>query len=80
VPHDELVARTVELAQAIAEQDREMVRVLRRDWNASSGLAVEDARRVHSAHASEVASGGSTAAALASRGDAVMARSRGQRP
>jgi enoyl-CoA hydratase len=79
VPHDELVPRAVELAQAIAEQDREMVRLLRRDWNASSGLPVEEARRVHSAHASEAASEASTAAALASRGDAVMARSRRQR-
>jgi enoyl-CoA hydratase len=38
VPHDQLLGRAMELARAIAEQDRAMVRALRRDWDASMGV------------------------------------------
>ena len=52
VAHEELVPFAMELAAAIAEQDRNMVATMRRDWDDSSGDAhragPEDPRRARS--------------------------------
>jgi enoyl-CoA hydratase len=47
VPHDELLAVAVGLAAAIAEQDPAMIATMRRDWDATGALPIEDARRRH---------------------------------
>jgi enoyl-CoA hydratase len=78
VAHDELLAFTLGLARAIAEQDPTMVRALRRDWDETGGLPLANARRVHIDHATR-ASGHASASGLASRRDAVLERSRLQR-
>jgi enoyl-CoA hydratase len=79
VPHDELLPRALELARAIADQDRHMVATARQDWNATTGVPLADARRIHQQHAER---GGFTSAdgsGIASRRDAVLARARAQR-
>ncbi|MEX1006367.1 MAG: enoyl-CoA hydratase [Acidimicrobiia bacterium] len=78
VPHDELVPYALELARAIAEQDREMVARMRRDWDASTGVPIEEARRIHAEHQR----GGSLSTSesdIAQYREAVLARSREQR-
>src|SRR5579859_608931 len=45
VPHEELLPFTMRLAASIAEADRDMVAVMREDWDATSGIPVRDARR-----------------------------------
>jgi enoyl-CoA hydratase len=80
VPHAELIPLAVELASAIAEQDRGMVATMRRDWDANVGTTVEEARRIHEAHGRDAGyREGNTAAGIASRRDAVLTRSRAQR-
>ena len=78
VPHDELRPLALELAAAIAEQDRAMVTTMRRDWDASSGAPIDQARQIHEAHAR---AGGfrSSAAGIAARREAILERSRRQR-
>jgi len=78
VPHDELVSRALELAHAIAEQDREMVARMRHDWDASMGVPVEEARRIHAEH-SRGGSRSSSQSDIAQYREAVLARSREQR-
>jgi hypothetical protein len=68
------------LAAAIAESDRDMVRAMREDWDATSGLPVRDARRLHVQHANDAGyAGQATADGIAARRDAVLDRSRAQR-
>jgi enoyl-CoA hydratase len=80
VPHEELLPFTLKLAAAIAESDREMVATMREDWDATSGLPIRDARRLHveTAHTAGYA-GRATADGIAARRDAVLGRSRSQR-
>jgi enoyl-CoA hydratase len=78
VPHDELLPFTLGLARAIAEQDRSMVAMMRDDWNATTGVTIEESRRIHAEFQSRSASNRS-GADIASRRDAVIARSREQR-
>ncbi|HEY2331740.1 MAG TPA: enoyl-CoA hydratase [Acidimicrobiales bacterium] len=78
VPHDELLPFALDLARAVAEQDRSMVAALRRDWDETGGLPLAEARRVHIEHASH-ASSGARADDLASHREAVLARSKSQR-
>jgi enoyl-CoA hydratase len=79
VPHEELLPLARALAHAIAEQDGAMVARMRRDWDASSGLPVAEAHRVHWEFAREAASPSSTQADLAARREEVIERSRAQR-
>jgi enoyl-CoA hydratase len=79
VSHDELRAFAVGLAQAIAEQDRTMVRALRHDWNATDRLPVADAHRIHREHAERGGFTGVTGQEIAARRDAVVSRARQQR-
>ena len=80
VPHGELIPFALGLAGAIAEGDRAMVMAMRRDWDASGGTPIEEARRIHEEHGRR---GGfreqATAAGIASRRDAVLQRSHAQR-
>ena len=46
VPHDQLLEVAAAKARAIAEQPRDMVATLRKDWTATDGLPLTDARRV----------------------------------
>jgi enoyl-CoA hydratase len=78
VPHDELLPFTLGLARAIAEQDRQMVRTLRRDWDESGELPLAAARRIHTQHAGG-ASGSARADDLTSHRAAILERSRSQR-
>ncbi len=77
VPHDELIPRALALAGAIAEQDPDLVRLLREDWRASSGATYEEAHQIHRSLARR-STGGRTAAGLAARRDAVIDRAHGQ--
>jgi len=78
VAHEDLLPRALRLAAAIAEQDRRMVAVARRDWDATSGLPVRDAHRLHLETAHRARFSGSSSSELRSRGSAVIERARGQ--
>ena len=80
VPHEELLPLALELAGAIAEQNPAMVATMRRDWGASVCTPLAQARQIHLEHGR--AAGfreGASAAAIASRREAVIARSHAQR-
>ncbi len=47
VPHDELLGFAVGLAAAIAEQDPSMVATMRRDWDETGALPIDEARQRH---------------------------------
>ena len=80
VPHEELLPLALQLAAAIAEQDRSMVATMRRDWDASVGTPIAEARSIHEEHAR---AGGFRSAAtgsdIAARREAVIARAHQQR-
>jgi enoyl-CoA hydratase len=79
VPHDQLLGRAMELARAIAEQDRAMVRALRKDWDESMGVPIDEGRRIHMQHAKEAAFTSSDAEGIAAKREAVIERARAQR-
>src|SRR3984885_4500220 len=80
VPHEELLPTAMRLAASIAEADRDMVRVMREDWDATSGTPVRDARGLHLENPRAAGcGGGATADGIAARRDAVLDRSRTQR-
>ncbi|WP_293681322.1 enoyl-CoA hydratase [uncultured Phenylobacterium sp.] len=79
VPHDELLPRTMKIAQAIAEQPRDMVVALRADWDESVDVPVAEGRRVHTRHAIDGGFGRNRGEDIAARREAVLARSRDQR-
>jgi enoyl-CoA hydratase len=78
VAHEELVPFALGLATAIAEQDRSMVAAMRRDWDATVGTRLDVARETHAEHGREFRTQ-SSAAGIAARREAVLARSRTQR-
>jgi len=78
VPHDALLPFAMDLARAIAEQDRGMVATVREAWNATTGVPLDDARRIHHEHAARSASNRS-GSDIAGHRDEVLARSREQR-
>jgi enoyl-CoA hydratase len=79
VPAGDLLPFTLKLAQSIAEQPRDMVVALRRDWDESVGPPIAEGRRVHTRHAVQGGFGGNRGAEIAARREAVLARSREQR-
>jgi enoyl-CoA hydratase len=79
VPHDELVPYAMSKARAIAEQPRDMVAMLRRDWTATDRLPLDEARRVHQEHGARGGFGRARGADIASRREAVIARAHDQR-
>ena len=78
-PHDELLAFALELAGAIAEADPVMISAMRRDWDASWGTPIAEARRIHQGHAVAGGFGRNRGSDIAARRETVLARSRTQR-
>jgi enoyl-CoA hydratase len=78
VAHEELIPFAMELAAAIAEQDRAMVATMRRDWDAGVGTPLEQARKIHAEHGQSFRNQ-TSASGIAARREAVLARSRDQR-
>ena len=79
VAHDQLLPFTMTIAEAIAEQPRDMVLALRADWDESMDVPVSEGRRVHHRHALDGGFGRNRGEEIAARRDAVLARSRAQR-
>ena len=80
VPHEELLPTAIRLAASIAEADRDMVAAMRDDWDATSGIPVREARRLHLDNARDAGyAGRATAEGIAARRGAVLDRSRAQR-
>ncbi len=78
VPHEELVPYALELAAAIAEQDRSMVSAMREDWAATDRLPFAAAHAAHQRFAEEHGYRDGTAEALASHGNDVIDRAHRQ--
>ena len=78
-PHAELVPFALELARAIADADPVMVAAMRRDWDASWGRPIAEARVIHRDHAIAGGFGRNRGADIAGRRETVLARSRTQR-
>jgi len=78
VPHDDVVPFAMGLARAIAEQDRDMVALMRDDWNVTTGVTLDEARLIHAEFQRRSRSNRS-GADIASHRDEVLARSREQR-
>jgi enoyl-CoA hydratase len=78
VPHDELVPFALRKARSIAEQPRDMVAMLRKDWTATDRLPLPEARRVHQEHAARGGFGHARGADIASRREAVITRAHDQ--
>jgi enoyl-CoA hydratase len=79
VPHEALLEFALELARAIAEQDPNMVRTMREDWESTDRLPLPEAHRLHADYARKVGFASSTGAGIAAHGDEVIARARAQR-
>lgn len=79
VRHEDLMSRALAIAAAIAEQDRDMVALMRRDWDATANLEIHAARAAHLDTARGAPLGGTTADTLTEHADAVFTRSREQR-
>jgi enoyl-CoA hydratase len=80
VPHAELIPLAMGLAAAIAEQDRDLVAAMRRDWDATMGTPLAEAQRIHAGNTRDAARWGTTSGEdLAGRRQAVLDRSRRQR-
>lgn len=79
VAHEDVVTVALRLAGDIAEQNRAIISTMRRDYNATFALPVEEARRLHEEF--RVAGGftGSSADDLANNRQAVMERSKNLR-
>jgi enoyl-CoA hydratase len=80
VPHEQLLDAAMAKARSIAEQPRDMVAMLRKDWTATERLPLEDAQRVHYEHAARGGFGAATGATIAARREAVIARARRPAP
>jgi enoyl-CoA hydratase len=78
VAHDQLIDTAMRKAHALAEQPRDLVAMLRKDWTATDRLPLEDARRVHYEHAAAGGFGAARGADIAARREAVIARARDQ--
>ena len=78
VPHDELLPFAIELATAIAEQDRTMVSAMRTDWDATDRLPVAAAHAEHNRFAQEQGLRDGTSADLASHREGVIRRAHEQ--
>jgi enoyl-CoA hydratase len=78
-PHDELLPYALALARAVADADPAMVAAMRRDWDASMGAPISEARRIHRDHAIAGQFVHSRGADIAARREGVLNRSRAQR-
>jgi enoyl-CoA hydratase len=80
VPHEELLPLALRLAAAIAEQPRGMVATMRRDWDASNGVTIDEARRIHEEHGRQGGfREGATGAGIAQHLETVRERARVER-
>jgi enoyl-CoA hydratase len=79
VPHTELVPFTRQLAQAIAEQNRDMIAAMRRDWDETGTLPLRVAHRRHREIAHELGFSGAGSDTLKENMAAVVARAHEQR-
>lgn len=77
--HDKLLPFTLELANAIADQDPQMVSAMRKDWDENMGLPVDKARDVHYRHSVDGGFRNRTGADIAEKRETVIARSQDQR-
>lgn len=66
----------LDLAAAIAEQDRQMIAVMRRDWDETGALPVHTAHARHRQIAAEHGFAGATDTTLRERMGAVVERAR----
>lgn len=78
-PHAELLAFALSLARAIADADPGMVSAMRRDWDASMGTPIEEARRIHREHTRAGGFGRQLGSEIASRRETVLGRSSSER-
>jgi enoyl-CoA hydratase len=78
-PHEELAPFALELAAAIADAPPAMIAQMRRDWDASMGPPLAEARRIHRDHAISGGFTQSRGADIAGRRERVLERSRSQR-
>jgi enoyl-CoA hydratase len=78
VPHDELLPFAIELATAMAEQDRTMVSAMRQDWDATDRLPLAAAHAEHNRFAQEQGLRDGTSADLASHREGVIRRAHEQ--
>ena len=79
VPHAELLPRALALAHAIAEQDRELVRQMRRAWTATTDVTFREARAIHQEYSVKMGGAEKRGAEIAARRQGVLQRSRAQR-
>ncbi len=80
VAHGDLLPFALDLAGAIAEQNPDMLRTMRRDWNETGGLPWRDAHRRHREISVEAGFGGSGRDTLQANMSAVVARAKRQLP
>jgi enoyl-CoA hydratase len=78
VDHDDLVPFTLELATAIAEQDRSMIAAMRRDWTETGALPIVEAHRRHREIAEELGFAGVGSDTLREHMGAVVGRAHRQ--
>jgi enoyl-CoA hydratase len=78
VPHDDLLPFALQLAHAIADQDRRMVRGMRRDWDETDRLPIAAARARHLEFARSGGFTDATGADIAARREDVLRRARRQ--
>jgi enoyl-CoA hydratase len=80
VPHDELLAFTLNLAGAIAEQDRAMIATMRQDWDETGALPIDEAHRRHREIADRSGFSGVGSDTLRANMNTVVERAHRQRP
>ncbi len=78
VPHARVVDRAVELAESIAELDRDMVAAMRQDWNITGSLPLYEAHRVHREWAGLAQGRSATARLISGHRDTVLERAHRQ--
>jgi enoyl-CoA hydratase len=78
VAHAHVVDRAVELAESIAELDRDMVAAMRQDWDTTGSLPLFEAHRVHREWGRLAQGRSASAGLIAGRREAVMERAHRQ--
>lgn len=78
VAPEDLLPFTLSLATAIAEQDPQMVAVMRRDWDETGGMPLADAHRQHSRNGRSAGFSSVGSDTLVANMSAVVTRAHGQ--
>jgi enoyl-CoA hydratase len=79
VSHEALLEFALERARAITDQNPQMVKTMREDWDATDRLPLPEARRLHADYARKAGFASSTGAGIAAHRTEVIARARAQR-